>query len=176
MAAYHLRSCNHIIEIGGYGPTIDEFVVDTPQTVTMIDPLLNNKTWEVGGTKFRHVRALYQDYDYSEILSSDGKKGLMLLGIMLSDSLELRGPVDALVKMEEILNGVDTLVLEAREKRLSEESSPFYLVSGLCDRLGFVKNLEFDFTMKHDKDFEHGKSDGQDKRFDSVRTFRVYDK
>jgi hypothetical protein len=176
MAAYHLRTCEHILEIGGSISTIDQFVIGSPQSVTVTDPLLNDKSWQVGRTEFKHVGALYQDCDYSSILNGSGKKGLLLLGAMLAGSMVHRGPVDDLVKMTEILRNMNMVVLEGREKGGSAASDPFLMVAELCIGLNFVKILEFDFVMKHDKKHPHGRIPEQDDRFGGTRTYRIYEK
>ena len=66
IAAYQLRECAHIIEIGGVKTTIDQFVTGSFESITVIDPFIKPGTPQ---PRVTYVDKLYQDYDYTRLLS-----------------------------------------------------------------------------------------------------------
>ena len=70
MAAYHLRNCDHIIDIGSALTSIDSFLIHKPSSVTVIDPVIDSP-----GTNgiVTRVEAFYQDYNFSHIINQPGK-------------------------------------------------------------------------------------------------------
>ena len=83
LAAYFLRECRHIIEIGGYKTPITPFLTHTPQTVTSIDPKIEPlSTDELNGRpcKVRHLAQKFQEVDFDLAPHS---YGLVILGYSL---------------------------------------------------------------------------------------------
>lgn len=83
LAAYFLRDCQHVLEIGGHDNPITRFLVHNPLSVLSVDPKtepleareLNGKTCHV-----RHLACKFQqvDYDYQP-----RSYGLVMLGFSL---------------------------------------------------------------------------------------------
>jgi hypothetical protein len=109
IAAYFVRDCPHVIEIGGHIRPITNYLTHSPLSVLSVDPKtppfeaeqLNGKPCRV-----RHLTRMFQavNYDYET-----GSYGLVLLGY----SLKPRGhrePIDQL--LFNLIDNANTVVLE----------------------------------------------------------------
>ncbi len=77
IAAYLLRDCNEVIEIGGYNTPIDMFLPST-QYVTVIDPLLNAPEPTRPGVEHFHIS--FHDWQNQP---KTNNYGIAILGIEL---------------------------------------------------------------------------------------------
>jgi hypothetical protein len=80
IAAHHLRSCPQVVEIGGFKTPITRFLTHHPQSVVVVDPLIEPfRSDELHGRPCRveHVRTTFQAHEFS---LPAGGYGLVLLG------------------------------------------------------------------------------------------------
>ena len=66
LAAYHLRSCKNILEVGGYRTPISSFLFSRHESVTTVDPYVKPLAAdELNGApcRVRHVPMLLEDYE-----------------------------------------------------------------------------------------------------------------
>lgn len=82
LAAYALRDCSEVIELGGYVTPIDRFTVPH-QKVTTIDPLFEKSEviQGVDGPVIRRVSGRFQDIDIERPVR--GRYGVAILGLEL---------------------------------------------------------------------------------------------
>ena len=77
VAAYYLKDCDEIIEIGGYRTPIDQFVHKSKKVI-VIDPLIESKTF--GNVK--HYGCTLKDFPK---VFPKSKYGVVILGLLLHD-------------------------------------------------------------------------------------------
>ena len=82
LAAHAVRSCAHIVEIGGAGLPITGFLTHHPETVTVIDPKIPDFSATMLNDAPCHVRHLAAKLQEVEIAPS-GPYALVLLGLSL---------------------------------------------------------------------------------------------
>ena len=83
LAAYYLRGCEHVVEIGGAGLPIDGFLTHAPASVTIIDPKIapfEADTLNGAPCKVRHLQAKLQQARFD---LAPGSYGLVMLGLSL---------------------------------------------------------------------------------------------
>lgn len=82
LAAYALRRCPHILEIGGAGLPITGFLTHAPASLTVIDPKIpayEADTLNGAPCRLRHITAKLQEIE----IAPPGPYGLVLLGLSL---------------------------------------------------------------------------------------------
>ena len=83
LAAHFLRGCENIIEIGGAGAPLTNFLTHRPASVIVIDPKITPyEAAELNGApcEVRHIAAKLQQ---APLAAQPGKYGLALLGLSL---------------------------------------------------------------------------------------------
>ena len=169
IAAHHLRECVHIIEIGGVKTTIDQFVTYSFESITVIDPFIKPGTPH---PRVTYVDKLYQDYDYTRLLSKPGKKGLMILDFMLKKNLEWEGPNDNLVVFKKLVHYMDVVILDSRKRDSAGYHN--FEVAGLIAEQEMTRVFEFDFQMMYDSEIDKHPDPGVHQRFYSGQNFKVF--
>jgi hypothetical protein len=92
LAAYLLRDCEYIFEIGGYKTPIDEFVTHEAKMVMSIDPRIEESA-QLGKTSHR-IKARWPDVEFPKV----DNFGLVVLGLELHLTNEDWGKFYELVK------------------------------------------------------------------------------
>jgi len=169
IAAHQLRECAHIIEIGGFKATIDQFVTHPFESITIIDPFIKPGTPRPGVI---YVDKLYQDYDYTELLSKPGKKGLMILDFMLKQDTEWEGPNDDLKVFTELVSHMDVVILDSRKRTTPGYQN--YLRAGIIVEQEMPLLFDVDFQMVFDRDMQQCFDPDARDRFYSGQKFMVY--
>ena len=80
MAAFHLRDCDRILEIGGFKTPITAYLGAAAREVLVLDPKIEDfDSRELHGRpcRVRHRRCRYQDFDYAGL---EPGYGFVLLG------------------------------------------------------------------------------------------------
>ncbi len=83
LAAYYVRDCRHVVEIGGYKVPITKYLLGQHESVTVVDPQVDPfevDTWNGGACRVRHLPNRYQD---AQLELPDRSYGLVLLGLAL---------------------------------------------------------------------------------------------
>jgi len=75
LAAWYIRHCRHIIEVGGWRNPISEYSVGAHETITVIDPLIDDLASSDGRAIVRHIRGKIEDYQ-----PSGDEDALVMLG------------------------------------------------------------------------------------------------
>ena len=99
IAAYALRECRHIVEIGGAGMPITRFLQHTPQSVTVIDPKitpLKSETLNGQPCRVLHLAQKLQAADLD--LPGDGL-GVVMLGLSLKPFGGVPAVTEALIAL-----------------------------------------------------------------------------
>ncbi len=97
IAAHYLRSCREIVEIGGAGLPITDFITHAPDSVTVFDPKITPfASDELNGRscRVRHVAEKFQAADLPNQLRS---LGVVLLGLSLKPFGERAALDDSLI-------------------------------------------------------------------------------
>jgi hypothetical protein len=109
LAAYFVRDCPHVIEIGGHAGPITGYLTHHPLSVLSVDPktapfeaeMLNGHPCRV-----RHIARKFQEIDYNYAPRS---YGLVMLGYSLKP-LGKREPLDQL--LFSLIDNAETVVIE----------------------------------------------------------------
>ena len=99
IAAHFLRDCVHIVEIGGAGAPITDFLTHAPRSVTVIDPKITPfeaATLRGAPCRVRHVAMKLQAHIFEQ---TDGALGVALLGLSLKPLGSRPAVSDALVAL-----------------------------------------------------------------------------
>lgn len=83
LAAYFVRRCSHIVEIGGHIRPVTDFLTHRPLSVLSVDPktpAYEAETLNGHPCRVRHVAKKFQEVDYDY---APGAYGLVLLGYSL---------------------------------------------------------------------------------------------
>lgn len=83
LAAYFLRNCRHIVEIGGAGAPITDFLTHSPESVTVVDPKiepLERDEWLGRPCRVRHVAMKFQATSFDAPAEA---LGVVMLGLSL---------------------------------------------------------------------------------------------
>ena len=152
LAAYYVRDCPEIIEIGGFKTPITQFLNSSPSRVLMLDPKirayhgdhLNNTPCRVDYLPLR-----FQDYDFSEFRDY----GLVILGCSLKYFRD-ENQKDQWRKLVDLINGARITVLEFS---VDWERS--------VDNVAFMlKNTATHIRLQIDMDLQHGMNTPYHKR------------
>jgi len=109
LAAHLLRGCEHIVEIGGAGWPITDFVTHRPRSVTVIDPKIAaraDETLSGAPCRVRHVAAKLQQID---LAPPQSRFGLVLIGLSLKPFGDGEAVDEGLLSL---VRAADVLVLE----------------------------------------------------------------
>lgn len=168
IAAYHLRACDHIIEVGGAKTRVDNFV--DIKTATVVDPHIAENTFDKGNMRVRHVRNFYQKHDFSDILSMSGTKGLLLLGFAPKDTYDVMGKNDDLEALKPLMEHMNMVIIETMVRK-----SPGYKSFWGAERLAVEAGLKLStqFTMNMVYDSEYDDSDSPEDLFHRQRIYKV---
>ena len=83
LAAYYVRGCPHVVEIGGYKVPITKYLLGQHESVTVIDPQVDAfeaDIWNGRECRIRHLPNRYQD---TQLELPERSYGLVLLGLAL---------------------------------------------------------------------------------------------
>lgn len=170
IAAHHLIHCEHIIEIGGFQDTIDQYVTHHPTTITVVDPLINPRQWvTTSNTEVQYIQSLYQTVDFSFVPNQVGKKGLLFMGFTVKENEDISGPNDTLQTFRQLIPNMNVVIMET----MIRESPGYQNFEKACTTLescGFQKITEHNFEMKHDSKFV------PNEQFVAPRVYRLYEK
>ncbi len=83
LAAYYVRDCPHVVEIGGYKVPITKYLLGSHESVTVVDPQVDPfeaDVWNGRACRIQHLQKRYQD---ASLELPKRSYGLILLGLAL---------------------------------------------------------------------------------------------
>jgi hypothetical protein len=141
MAAHLLRHCDHVIEIGGAGLPITDYITHRPASVIVVDPKIApfaSESLNGAPCKVRHIPAKLQQLDLEAPQSSFG---LVLLGLSLKRFSDGEA-VDA--RLLALARAADVLILEHADGLERARDQVPALLAGRQDQPA----IDLDLTIK----------------------------
>ncbi len=139
IAAHYLRPCRNIIEIGGAGLPMSDFLTHDTDSVTVIDPKIapfDDRGRHGRHQRVRHVAAKFQAVD----LALPGNLGVAILGLSLKPEGALVAEDATLLRL---LAAADVVVVEyALDLPRAQEQVPI-----LLDQAGLLTRVSIDFSI-----------------------------
>lgn len=83
IAAHFLRECSHVIEIGGFKTPITQYLTGTHESVTVYDPLMQDRTENHLNGQRCQVRYISESFQDAKLEVGSGTYGLIMLGLSL---------------------------------------------------------------------------------------------
>ena len=83
LAAHYMKRCDHVVEIGGGGNPITNFMTTTPESILVVDPKISEyhaETLRGEPCRVDHVRSTFQAQEFD---LRDRTFGLVILGLSL---------------------------------------------------------------------------------------------
>lgn len=148
IAADQLKSCDHIVEIGCFQTPIYNFLTFTPKSVTVIDPLTEDLFADhLRGKpcKVRHVKSLFQDYEFD---LEPGSYGVAMLGFALIFQNEDDKEIDDCFRaLSQLINNAKKTFIEFNPS-FSDARRQVRKLSGM---ISATETRSFDLDLSHDK-------------------------